>query len=148
VYYWGLYANLNWAAWWIGGLFALQGAALLVVAVAAGQTMRPARVTWPGLAIAALGVAAYPFAGPFSGGAWAGVEVFGVAPVPTVVVALGLLAGCRQGWPLLVLPVAWSLLVAAPTAWVLDDPDGFAAPAASLAAAASWLLTARVRGSG
>lgn len=145
-FYIDLYAHLNWAAWWVGVVFI--GQAIVLLACSLGQRRAQGR-TAPnpvGCGIAAFGLFVWPLLGPLMGRPWAGIELFGIAPAPTVVVTLGLLLTLPR-YRLLVLPVPllWSFVVAVPTAMALNDPDGYAAGAIAVLVVAAW-VTRAVRG--
>ena len=61
------------------------------------------------------------------------VEVFGIAPDPTVVATLGVLlvARGRNAWLLLPIPLLWCAISGA-TLWAMDEPDAFVLPAVAL----------------
>ncbi|MEM9591450.1 MAG: DUF6064 family protein, partial [Pseudomonadota bacterium] len=66
------------------------------------------------------------------GRAWSGVELFGLAPDPTVVGTLGvLLAADRIRWELLVIPVLWCAISGA-TLWIMESPEALLMPLAGL----------------
>jgi hypothetical protein len=109
------YAQINWAAEYAAIAFAIQ-AVLLV-----GMAFRPNTVPQfrrLGLALAAVGVLVYPWAGLPAGRPWGQTEVFGLMPEPTALATLGLLLAtgqARRVW-LAVIPLA-SLLVGWATLW-------------------------------
>ncbi len=146
-FYIALYANLNWAAWWVGAIFIGQGVLLLACSLRPGRAQLRSARDPVGCGIAVFGLAVWPLLGPVMGSPWAGAEVFGVAPAPTVVVTLGLLTALpRYRLLLLPVPLLWSIVVAVPTAMVLNDPDGYAAGAVAVLVAVVLALRA-VRGS-
>jgi hypothetical protein len=107
-----LFAELNWAALYTGWAFVAQ-AVLLIVFGVTGR-LNPAlsgqvgfsRYAGSGLALFAL--VAYPLVIPVSGRAWSGVELFGTAPDPTVLVTLALLLlPQRVPWSLAIIPILW-----------------------------------------
>lgn len=120
------YADLLWAAPYMGGAFIVQGA-LLGGMAALDKFELPARPTiwtWLGLAIALLGLVALPFVAPLAGRDWLGVEIFGIAPDPTVVTTLGLVVAARTARSLLLaIPLLWCLIAAA-TALAMDFTAG------------------------
>lgn len=143
-FYIDLYANLNWAAWWVGAIFMGQG--FLLLACSLLQTGLHGARDPLGCGIAAVGLCLWPLLAPLTGSPWAGAEVFGIAPGPTVVVTLGLLMALPR-WRVLLLavPLLWSVVVAVPTAIVLNDPDGYAAGAVALLVIAVLVIRA-IRG--
>ena len=82
----------------------------------------------------------YPLLAPLLGRPWTQAEIFGIAPDPTAVAAIGvlLLAKGRIAF-LLVLPLLWCAITAL-TLWTMEAPDA-AVPASALvlgAAMAIW----------
>lgn len=123
----GRYAEINWAVervWWI---FVAQ-AMLLLAAGAVLDRLRPAVEAGPrgaiGLALAVGAVAGYPLLAPLDGRGLAQVEIAGIAPDPTALLTLGLLALARPG----LLP---AFLCLVPAAWC-------AASAATLLTMGAW----------
>ena len=69
-----------------------------------------------------------------AGREWWQLEVFGVAPDPTVVATLGLLlAASRIHWVALPIPLLWCLLGGV-TLWVMNAADAFVLPIAAVLA--------------
>jgi hypothetical protein len=128
-----LYAELNWAAAWIGWGFVTQG---LLVAVWAGRARaeRPGarRRTATGVLWAL--VAAWPALTSFGPRGAAGAEVFGLAPDPTVLAAWAWVGGHARVpalvWPLLLAATA----LAAATAWLVGAWTGALVVAGAVAA--------------
>jgi len=122
-FHWQRYAPINWAAEYFAAAFTLQATLMLGVAVTAkGGGIVPGGplVRACGLALAAIGVLAYPFIALAAGRPWSQAEVFGLMPGPTAMGTLGLLllAGRpHHGW-LAVIP-AFSLLAELATGWAL-----------------------------
>jgi hypothetical protein len=139
-----LYAELNWAAEYVGWAFIGQALLIAIVGLLGHLDADldegldgPGRV---GLGLAGFGVLLSPLIGPLTGRNWAGVELFGVAPDPTVIATLGVaLMARRVPWVLLVVPVVWAAMSAA-TALAMQAPAGFVTAAAALVAlgAAVW----------
>ncbi len=129
------YAALNWAAVYFAYAFAAQ-ALLLVLVGALGDRLTfasPKPLTaWVGVAIAAFAVFLQPLIGPLLGRPWPGVELFGVAPDPTVLATLGiLLAADRVRFELLTIPILWCGVTGA-TLYGLGAPEALFMPAAGL----------------
>lgn len=109
---WHRYASINWAVAYGAPLFALQGLALAWAG--ASNRLAPANAS-PGshhaavaLLLFAIGYAA--LFGPM-GRPSAGAELFGIAPDPTAIATVAILASAPTApLMLLVLPVAWLLL--------------------------------------
>src|SRR5262249_53977173 len=97
-----------------------------------------------GIGVLIFAVVLQPLIGPLMGRAWSQVEVFAIAPDPTVIATLGVLIAAR-GWAkglLLPIPILWCL-VSGTTAWAVQSYDAALMPAV----AALVILTAgwRVR---
>ena len=90
-FHFNLHADLSPAGLWLGWAFLLQ-AVLLVLAGWRGQLVgqRGPRAAL-GLGLLALAVLAYPVLAPLTGRTWAGLEIAGTAPDPTVMATLALL---------------------------------------------------------
>ncbi|HJV95970.1 MAG TPA: DUF6064 family protein [Albitalea sp.] len=133
------YASINWAASYLAVAFGVQ--ALLLV-LRAAQPAAAAAVRWDGLALIAFGLLLQPLIGPLLGRPWSQLEVFGMAPDPTVTVTLGLLLTAAPGrwnaWPW-VIPLLWCAASGA-TLWAMRDPDAWAMPLVGAAALslAAW----------
>jgi hypothetical protein len=125
------YESLLWAAPQIGIGFFVQGA--LFGAAAIGNWLDlddTGGLRGVGLAVAIASVVAMPFLGPLAGRAWSGVELFGIAPDPTVVGTLGLLLAVRsRRWPFFVIPLLWCVFTGA-TAVAMGYWLGLVTPAA------------------
>ena len=111
------YAQINWVAPWIGALFALEAALLVVAGVIGGRIVfeRPSTgMSWLAISLIALAVVGYPLLTPLSGRTWTNAEAFGVAADPTAlatVAALALVRG-RIRWLLLAIPLLWCAFTA------------------------------------
>ena len=105
------FAPINWAAEYAAWLFALQGAALLWVALARRGKLQRRQLspTDPvAITLIVLGIIVYPFIGPMLGRPWPQAEAFAVMPDPTVITTLGfLLLAEPPRRLLLVVPVLW-----------------------------------------
>ena len=133
-FHWQRYATINWSAQYIAMAFALQAALLVGVAATAQPTARraggerharsaPRRVAgW----LAVGGGLLYPFFGAIAGRPWTQAEVFAIAPEPTALATLGLLALAGPAYSsaarrvLAVIPSV-SLVLGAATLWVMSD---------------------------
>ncbi|MBW7851370.1 MAG: hypothetical protein H3C38_12805 [Rhodospirillales bacterium] len=144
----GRYAAINWVAPWFAALFIVEAALFAAVAVAGrpgalGGRWGPAQVV-----VFAAAVLAQPAAGLLAGRPWRQAEIFGLAPDPTAIATLGLLAVAPRGsrWLLLPLPVLWCAVSGA-TLWTMGAPDAWLAPtAAAFAMVAPPLLRGRTAG--
>ncbi len=132
------YAQINWAATWFAAAFALQAALLVTLGVLAGRivletvNVRARRIASLVIILAVLG---YPLLAPLAGRPWSTAEVFGVAPDPTAIatVAVMALVRGRLRWLLLAVPLSWCAIAAA-TLWVMDAPQAMVVAAATLLA--------------
>ncbi|MBX4871168.1 DUF6064 family protein [Rhizobium bangladeshense] len=122
---WSRYAGINWAIAYMAPVFGVQ--ALLLIAF--GATGRPTcdRLDFLGLvgiSLSLLTIVAYPTIAPLSGRSWLGAEVFAIAPDPTAICTLGILAAMRGRFGLLlsVIPALW-LLVSGLTLHAMDEPQ-------------------------
>jgi hypothetical protein len=142
------YETINWAASYFAAGFALE--ALLLVwtglmrgrlSLRRGQNLSGAG----GFCLFIFALIALPLIGPLFGRPWLQVEVFGVAPDPTVVATLGVLvAADRTRWELLVVPLLWCAISGA-TLWTMQSPNAWVMPAAALLALllAGWKTIAQ-----
>jgi Family of unknown function (DUF6064) len=132
------YAPLNWAAVYSAYAFAAE-ALLLVLSGALGRITFA--TPWPLAAKTGSGIVLFalflqPLIGPLFGRSWSGVELFGIAPDPTVLATLGvLLAAERMRWELLAIPLTWCAVTGA-TLWAMSSPEALLMPATGLLALA------------
>lgn len=131
------YATINWAASYVAPVFAVQGLALFALAAGPGLTLagtelRSAR-TLGGPVLLALSLFAYPLLAPALGRPIAAAEVFGIAPDPTAVATLAVLAATRvwARWLLMIVPLLWSMLTGL-TLWTMGAAEALVAPASAL----------------
>lgn len=98
-----------------------------------------------GLALALLGIAAYPLAVLALGHDWDGLPLAGTAPDPTAILTAGLLLAARPHPPLqlFVVPLGWAG-IAAVSASLLPFPLDYSV-AAAVIAAAGFAVRARLR---
>lgn len=144
------FAGIHWAAEAFALAFAAQALLWLVLArslvALQGRGLRRAA----GLAVLVLALAGWPLAGVLAGRPWTQAEVFGIAPEPTALAALGLLmrvqardpaAAWRLAllWPLPLAWCAWSALMRG----AMDDPLAWALAAAVLLAPLAVVATRR-----
>ncbi|HEY2865059.1 MAG TPA: DUF6064 family protein [Casimicrobiaceae bacterium] len=132
------YAHINWAATWFAGAFACEALLLVVVGVLTGrlvlQRARDGRL-WIATSIVTISILGYPILAPLTGRPWTTAEIFGVAPDPTAIASVAVLALVRGRvrWLLLVVPVLWCA-VAAATLWAMDAPERWVVLAGGLLA--------------
>jgi len=148
-FFWERYATINWAAPYIAPLYALQGV-LLVAAGLSGNWLKISAPAWRVRSLGALLFATvligYPLITPAVGRPWAAAEVFGVAPDPTALATLAVLAVARDGlrWVSMVVPLLW-IVVSAATLWTMQSTEFWIAPLAALFALSIACLPARPR---
>ena len=137
---WDRYAAINWTVAYVAPAFALQGIGLLW---AGARGVRVPAFAGSSATMIALGLYLYalvlhPLVAVVAGRPVQAAEVFGVAPDPTAIATLGLVAMAqgRTAWLLLVIPVAWCL-VSAVTLYAMGSPQALIPlAAAGLAVAA------------
>jgi len=133
------YAQINWAASWFAAAFAVEALLLVVVGVVAGRlVLRHASrgSLWIATSLVAMSVVGYPLLAPFTGRPWTTAESFGVAPDPTAIASIAVLALVqgRIRWLLLAIPLIWCA-VAAATLWAMNNkPSGLIVVVAGLLA--------------
>jgi hypothetical protein len=129
------YATINWAATYFGWTFVLEAALLLWLGVFRPRLtfgMPSDRVGWLGSGMFLFALWAQPLADLLLGRSWRRLEIFGVAPDPTVIGTLGLLmlASGRGRRPLIFIPVIWCLISGA-TLWTIKASDAWIPPLAA-----------------
>ncbi|GAB5468233.1 MAG: hypothetical protein Kilf2KO_12630 [Rhodospirillales bacterium] len=131
-FFWERYQQINWAATWMAGGFALQGLLLVAVAAWPRPLLRP-RPEPLAMGLFLFALLLQPLIDPLAGAPWSAVGLAGLAPDPTAVATLALFLTLRGAarWLLLPLPLAWCL-VASATTWGLDWPAGLIGPAVAL----------------
>jgi hypothetical protein len=128
------YATINWAATYFAAGFAVQAGLLLLTASADRLSFAgPESATrTAGIFIFAFALLVQPVIGPLLGRDWSEIELFGLAPDPTVLATLGvLLAANRIRWELLAIPLLWCA-VSGLTLWAMEAPDALMMPVAGL----------------
>lgn len=132
---WQRYATINWAASYFAAGFAVEALLLLWLGMARKHlrfdSIGSLRVR-VGVAIFVFALLVQPLVGLLLGREWLQLEVFGVAPDPTVIAMLGLLLAsnriARIAWPI---PLLWCLLSGA-TLWVMGSAEAFLLPLAAI----------------
>ena len=135
-YFAARYATINWAATYFAWAFVLEALLLIQSGTVSGRLSfaeaRRSLWTTVGVTLFAFALLLQPLIGPLAGREWAGLELFGVAPDPTVLATLGvLLAAERLRWELLVIPLLWCVVTGA-TLWAMSAPDALLMPMAAL----------------
>ena len=124
------YDPINWMARYAAVAFTLE-AVLLVVCGVVLNRLKPGTdpISHAGAAIVVFALFIQPLFAPLLGRPWTQMEIFGLAPDPTVAATLGaLLAMPRTPWTLLVIPLLWCAATGA-TLWAMDAPDAAVMPA-------------------
>jgi multisubunit Na+/H+ antiporter MnhF subunit len=137
------YATINLAAPYFALGFVVQAVLLVVVGLSLGRIAFDDIKTptaKAGIALFFFALVFQPLIGPLIGREWSGMELFGLAPDPTVVGTLGvLLAADRIRWELFVIPVLWCAITGA-TLWIMKSQEAFLMPLIGLL---SLILAAR-----
>ncbi len=122
---------------------------LLVIGGAAGKLTFAQRHGWvrrAGLALFLFELGVHPLVGPLLGRSCGAIELFGIAPDPTVLATLGLLlAADRMRFEMFVIPLLWCTVTGA-TLRTMQAPDAFLMPAIGLLALGLSLYKTRTRG--
>jgi hypothetical protein len=129
------YDTINWIARYLAIGFAAQ-AALLIIAGLAFNRLTPGTglVSRAGAVLVAFALFVQPLGAPLFGRDWLQIELFGLAPNPTVTAAIGVLLAMRRAHvPLLVVPLIWCALDGA-TLWAMEAPDALLMPAIAVLA--------------
>lgn len=135
----GRYASINFAATHLAWAFGVEAGLVAGIGVVEGRMV----LEWPpadvagrlGLAMFVFALLIEPLVGPALGRTWKQVEIFGVAPDPTVIATLGLilLARTRLRWLLMVVPGLWCVFTGG-TLLAMKAPDWWVPWAAAILA--------------
>jgi hypothetical protein len=130
------YNTINWAAGYLAIGFVIEAVLLIWTGFVRNRlSFHPYRdwVGRTGVGLFVFALMVQPLIGPLVGRAWMQVEIFGVAPDPTVLATLGILlaVGKRPPWGLMIIPLIWCALSGA-TLWTMDSPDAWVMPVAAL----------------
>ena len=108
------FLQINFLAIGFGALFVIQGILFAASALAGRRSFafRADVFGWSGLFLAIFALAVYPLLAFIAGHGWPRMQVFGVAPTPTVIFSLGMLLMAERRSPLLLaaLPLVWALI--------------------------------------
>jgi hypothetical protein len=134
------YASINWAAIYFAGAFALEALLLLGFGVVKELQLRRAGaglLSAVGIGLFVFALVLHPLIGPLVGRSWSQIEIFAIAPDPTVIATLGVLvlASGSSTWLLLPIPILWCLVSGA-TAWTMHSADAAVMPVAAAVALA------------
>ena len=140
------YGTVNWAAPTLAWGFYAEAALLAALGLSGRLVfLRRGRRAWFGSGLLWAAVLAWPALAPLDGRSWHAAEVVAIAPDPTAVATLGLLAlAARSRWTALlcVAPALW-LAVSALTLFTMGAWQGWAVLAALLAGLAAWAAPGR-----
>jgi hypothetical protein len=129
-YHWLAFAAIDRAAWAFGAFFVVEAALLVWFGAVCG----PFEFRWQrglnrviGLLLVVYAAIIYPLFGYAAGHGYPAMPMFGITPCPVTIFTLGLLLLARAvPWPVLIVPVLWSMiggtaafLLAAPQDWLL-----------------------------
>jgi hypothetical protein len=144
---WERYATINWPVAYVVPFFVLQGLLLIGAGAIGGRLHFPAPLTsvgYGGLALFGAALILYPALAPLMGRSWVAAEIFGLAPDPTALATLAVLA-LADGWTrwlLMIVPGIWCVLSAA-TLSALGAGEYFVPTAGALAAIGIAIARAR-----
>jgi hypothetical protein len=135
IYFFERYATINLAAPYFAWGFVAQAFLIAVSGVLMGRLTfidTKALTGNAGMALLIFALLLQPLIGPLIGREWYGVELFGLAPDPTVFGTLGvLLAADRIRWELVIIPVLWCAITGA-ILWVMKSPEALLMPLVGL----------------
>ncbi len=139
------YDTINWAARHFAIGFAIEAILIILSGVILNRLTRGSDFAcYAGIAIVIFALYIQPLFAPLFGRLWTQVELFGLAPDPTVAATLGALLTMRRApWYLFVIPLLWCAITGA-TLWAMDAADALFMPAIA-AIAISLMLVARSR---
>lgn len=146
-FHWERYATINWSATYFAAAFAIEGLLLIWTGVVRNELALkpvPSVAYRIGLGVVLFALAVQPLLGPLVGREWMQMEIFGVAPDPTVMATLGVLltVGRRVYWELLVIPLLWCATSGA-VAWTMGSTEALMMPLAALAVIVVAVATKR-----
>lgn len=114
------YAELSWAAFYFGLAFVAQG----LLTILLGFSMRADGARTTAMVLVGFALFGHPLINLLSGHAWPSTGLFGTAPDPTAVAALGFSLVTRgwRRWAVGAVPALWCLIAVA-TAYGLGHPE-------------------------
>ena len=139
------YGTVNWAAPALAWGFYAEAALLAALGLSGRFALERRRSTRSGAALLAAALFVWPLLAPLDGRPWGQAEVFAIAPDPTAIATLGLLAfAARSRWTALlyVAPAFW-LAASALTLFTMGAWQGWAVLAALIVGLAARRLTFR-----
>jgi len=143
------YDPINWMACYAAIAFTAQALLLVVIGIAFNRLAPGSSVAGrAGVAIVVFALLLQPLFAPLFGRPWTQIEIFGLAPDPTVAATLGALVAMRGvPWSLLVIPLAWCA-VTGTTLWAMDAPDALLMPGIAALAIVLAIWQSRAPGAG
>ena len=139
------YGAVNWAAPAFAWGFYAEAALLAALGLSGRLALERRRSARSGAALLAAALFAWPLLAPLDGRPWDQAEVFAIAPDPTAIATLGLLASAaRSRWTALlcIAPALW-LAASALTLFTMGAWQGWAVLAALVAGLAATSLPRR-----
>ena len=139
------YGAVNWAAPTLAWGFYAEAALLAALGLSGRFALERSRSARSGTALLVAALFAWPLLAPLDGRPWGQAEVFAIAPDPTAIATLGLLAfAARSRWTALlcVAPALW-LAASALTLFTMGAWQGWAVLAALVAGLAARSLPFR-----
>ena len=128
-FHWKRYATIHSAATWFAAVFVIEALLLIWTGVIRDQMRGRQRF---GIALFAFALIVQPLIGLMVGRPWIRLEIFGIAPDPTVVATLGVCLFARRR-ALTIIPLLWCAISGA-TLWTLHAPDALLLPIAGAVA--------------
>ena len=137
-FFWERYATINWAVAYVAPFIVIEGFLLIWLGAIGTQpifTSSRKAADLSALALFAFALVCYPLLAPLTGRSWLSGEIFGVAPDPTALATLALLALAegRFKWLAMVVPMLWCA-ISTMTLWTMGASDFFVPLAGALAA--------------
>lgn len=148
-FFWVRYATINWAAPYVAPAYALEGLMLIAAGLLKKQFSFSSAAAFPrkaAIVLLAAILVGYPLIAPAIGRSWSAAEVFGIAPDPTALATLAVLAASPKGGRLvlMVIPLLW-IVISTATLWTLQSPEYWIAPLAAVLALAIACLRVEPR---
>ena len=136
------YQTINWAADYAAVAFAIEAALLVLWATSSRESFAPytSRRGRMAMALVIFALMLQPLIGPILGRPWAGVEIFAIAPNPTVAASLAVIAYVRSRlrWLLMIVPLLWCVVTAL-TEYAMGARDAMIMPVIAVLALAVML---------
>jgi hypothetical protein len=129
------YDSINWMARYAAVGFTLQSVLLIISGLFLNR-LKPSMdfTSHAGTAIVIFALFIQPLFALLLGRPWTQMEIFGLAPDPTVAATLGALLTMRRApWTLFVVPLLWCAVTGL-TLWAMNAPDALLMPAVAVLA--------------